>query len=232
MSATATSVTPGDDAARLGGRERILGVRVLLGLVALGVVLSVGQSAVQDDPPATELAVEPIERLAGERPWVEAAGSWGVVDDQLRVVELAPEQGRNLLLADLGWLDGEITAVFAEPVAGAGLVFRARGPDDFWLLVPAPSFSTWAVQHVVDDEAVFSQELGLRTVAPGTRAALSLAGGTVRVTIADGEPTIIGLGDVGGSTDGQPAATGAGLTVAGFGSEASRWSSFEAVREP
>jgi hypothetical protein len=214
-----------------GPRDRAAGVAVLLGLLVFGVVLSVGQASLRDEPTDASVAA-PVSDLLGDRGWTEVAGEWAAADGQVRVARLAPQGGRNLLVADLGWLDGEVTATFAEPAAGAALVLRYRSPEDFWVLVPAPGYATWAMQHVVAGDAVENVELGLQEVGVDTRVAVSLLGRVAIVTIGDHAPVTVPLDDDGGPAGDEPAATQAGFTVVGFGAEAGRWSTFDAVRAP
>ena len=227
---TGGGLVGGDAAASLRPIDRLLGAGVLLVLVVFGVGLSVGRGG--DDgglPPPTTLASEPVEQVLGPGPWVEEAGRWGAVDGEVRVVAPAGPLEPSLLLQDTGWVDGTVRTTFADVVAQAGLVFRARGPDDLWVLLPAPAFATWAVERHLGGEVVATLPVGLRPVSDGTTVEVVLSGTTAAVRIGEEQPVVLDLVGTGVAADGTPEATHVGFFADAQRRDAGRWSSFEAI---
>jgi hypothetical protein len=213
--------------------DRLVGMGVLLALAAFGVGLAATQP--DDGLPSTEPApaevVSSVEDALGPGPWAQVAGEWGTADGMVRVVEPAPLQDLNLLLTDVGWVDGRISTTYEDVLAGAGLVFRARSPGDLWVVLPAPAFATWSLEHVVDGEVVTSVPAGLQTVSSGSEVVLQLDGATASLQVAGARPALVLLDDDGRATVDAPAATQAGFWVDSFDSTAPAWSGFSAEAE-
>lgn len=226
---------PDDEPRGMRRSDILIGVGVLAVLLIVGVVFSTvvggdddaggGGAAVTSD--ATDDFNRPFNPTAvgvaatGDS-WDAVSGTWGVDAAQLYVAVPAASNARNLVVLDMGSSDGQLSAVFARVRLGAGMVFWYESPDDFWVVLPATGFGTWIVQHLVDNEAVVNESLGLADSADGTSVSITLDGGSITGQVGEEEPVTIDVDDPGTSSL-------VGFTAEGFGSTDARWDDFYAV---
>jgi hypothetical protein len=219
---------------RIRRRDVVIGTIVLVLLLGAGVVLSALLADESPEDAADRLVgVEPTDDFdrqsdgrtvgvaANGDSWNAISGVWGIDAAQVFLAEGTAGGARNLLTLDMGSEDGTVAVTFARTRQGAGLVFRYDGPDDFWVLLPARDFGTWVVQHVVDEEVVANDNVGLADSDDGTQVVLEVKRTTITVTIGDNAPVAIQI---------DPSdATAVGLTALGFGSNEARWDDFYAI---
>jgi hypothetical protein len=211
--------------------DLIVGAAVLVALLVAAVTFTL---LTRDDPPS-DVVVEGAPTDDFNRPqsrdtvgvaangdsWDPVAGVWGIDGAQVYLATADLGGARNLLTLDMGSADGTVSAVFSRVRLGAGMVFRYQSPQDFWVILPAPDYGTWIVQHIVDDETVVNENIGLADSPDGTTVSLTLAGTLLKVQINDADAVELEMDD---STD----ATVVGLTSLGYGSGEARWDDFYA----
>ncbi|OWY62643.1 hypothetical protein B7486_57325, partial [cyanobacterium TDX16] len=209
-------------------RARILlgvGVLVVLALLVGGVLIVTGSD--DEDEAAGGLDGVPTDTFnrrttfdgvgvaSNGDSWSPVVGIWGIDAGQVFMVEGDFGGRRNMLTLDMGSPDGDVAVFFSRVRKGAGVLFRYDGPEDYWLLVPVPDYGTWAVQHWVDDEMTFNENIGLAHSDDGTRAVMRLDGPEIEVQIDDLEPVTLDIGE----SD----ATGIGFTALGPMTNEARW---------
>ncbi len=152
------------------------------------------------------------------QPWSVVSGEWGIREGQ--VVVLGPEDPTpKLAVVNTKSAEGTVEVTLSQVVAGAGLVFRYKGPRNFWSLTAAPGSATWQVRQVVDGEPVLAESVGLASVDNGTRAGVLLDGDTATVYInGTAVAELVGI-----ASD----ATQAGLIASGVEAPAARWDNFQ-----
>ena len=119
--------------------------------------------------------------LTADRDWDPIAGVWGIENGNARVVTSA--ENRNHAVIGLGEADGAVQVRVERVTAGAGIVFRFRGPFNHWAVLAAPNGSTWNLVKVEDAESTIIGNTGATTVADGTTVAARFEGERVEVII-------------------------------------------------
>lgn len=159
--------------------------------------------------------------VPGGPPWRAAVGTWGVVAAQAAAT--TPLAGRNVAVVDAGRSDVAVQVRVARVTNGAGVVFRYRDPGNFWAVVAAPGYATWAIVKVVAGKDRVVGNTGLSPVADGTAVGVRVQGDTIDVLV-DGRVTTT-FGDVAFKD-----ATMAGLTAEGLDGGKARFDDFRVAQ--
>jgi hypothetical protein len=194
---SATSRTGSGSGGR--GREKaltaILSVLVLLlvgaGGFAAGWVFSSAQnddaesSTLESSVPLADLFETGPGPLDGREVQGRAGASWSDPSDSFVVagggVQASPD-GDSPVIALLEQ-SGSITSVRASYSAvapQAGLVFRYQDEANYWMVVAAPDFGTWAISHVKDGTLT---KIGDSGFALGSTVEVIFVGSTIQVWI-------------------------------------------------
>jgi hypothetical protein len=219
---------------RLRRRDVLIALAVLVVLVGAGVV--VARLVAEESPDETaglldgvaptdtfdrQTDLQDVGVAANGDSWNAVSGVWGIDAAQVHLAQGALGGARNLLTLDMGASDGVVAATFARSRPGAGLVFRYAGPDDFWVVLPAPEFGTWVVQHLVDEQIVVNENIGLADTEDGIHVVLEITRTRVAVAVADHPAVAVQI---------DPSeASMVGFTSLGYGSNAARWDDFYAI---
>lgn len=134
---------------------------------------------------------EELGSLTTDRDWESFSGVWGIDDGNAYVV--TSDEFRNHVAIGLGQGDGAVQVRVERVTAGAGIIFRFRGPFNYWAVVAAPNSSTWNLIRIEDSEFTFVGNTGPSPVADGTTIAARFEGerieviinGTVKLTAQD-----------------------------------------------
>jgi hypothetical protein len=129
--------------------------------------------------------------FTSDREWNALSGEWGIVDGDAYVVE--SDEFRNHAVVGLGQSDGAVQVRLDRLTAGAGVVFRFRGPGSYWAVVAAPNGGTWNLIRVEETRAEVVDNTGITPVTDGTTVAARFVGeeieviinGIVRLTVQD-----------------------------------------------
>jgi hypothetical protein len=154
-------------------------------------------------------------------PWRAAVGTWGIAAAQAAAT--TPLAGRNVAVVDAGRADEAVQVRVAKVTNGSGVVFRYRDPGNFWAVVAAPGYATWAIVKVVAGKDRVVGNTGLSPVADGTAVGVRAQGDTIDVLV-DGRVTTT-FGDVAFKD-----ATMAGLTVEGLEGGKARFDDFRVAQ--
>ena len=106
--------------------------------------------------------------------WASTSGRWGVAGHQAALLE--PAGDASVAAVDLGSGDGSAEVRVATVVTGAGLVFRYRGPNDFWSVVALPFYGTWTVVRRIGGQSTAVASTGLSPVGDGVTLAVTMKG--------------------------------------------------------
>lgn len=98
--------------------------------------------------------------------WRTFSGRWRIENGRARVA-FDPGRSSGLALIDTGAADQYVEATFTDPTAGAGLVTRFEGINNFVGLTFAPEAASVRLAVTVDGSTANPAPLG-RTVAEGT----------------------------------------------------------------
>jgi hypothetical protein len=206
-------------------------VAVVVGAIVLLGEEDDGGSGGGDEPAAQASIVDSFDRADAPdelgatesgQTWEAASGVWGVEDEQAVLVEPNPDGQRSIVVVDLGSSNGTVSTTAGTMTTGWGMVFRYRGPFNFWYLTAAPEFATFNLARVVDGVVQPLGSLGLAAVEDGTVVQVRLDGATIEISV-NGNPvkaitdtTLMG-------------ATQAGLLASGQSAATATWDSFEAT---
>jgi hypothetical protein len=132
-----------------------------------------------------------LGRYTSDRTWEPATGQWGVRDGDAAVLE--SDDFRNHATVGLGQSDGAVQVRVDRLTAGAGVIFRYRGPSNYWAVVAAPNGGTWNLLRVEETDAQVVGNTGVTPVTDGTTVAARFTGeqieviinGIVRLTVQD-----------------------------------------------
>lgn len=94
--------------------------------------------------------------------WEIVSGEWSVADGQARLAPV-PEGEAALALIDPGLADYRVQVRLPELVDNVGLAFWADGTGDTWMLVAAPTYSSFNLVRVRDGEIEVIDNTGLTT---------------------------------------------------------------------
>ncbi|MBW3641301.1 MAG: hypothetical protein KY447_00140 [Actinobacteria bacterium] len=113
--------------------------------------------------------------------WSNATGTWGIAGEQAYVA--SPSTGRNHAVVDLGQPGGAVEVKLNRLTEGAGLVFRFQDPENYWAVVAAPSYATWAVVKVVEGNEEVVGNTGLSPIANGTTIGVRMNDTTIEIVL-------------------------------------------------
>jgi hypothetical protein len=122
-----------------------------------------------------------LGQFTADRTWEPVVGRWGVVDGDGYVVE--SDEFRNHAVVGLGQGDGAVQVRLDRLTAGAGLIFRFRGPGNYWAVVAAPNGGTWNLMRVENTEAEVVDNTGITPVTDGTTVAARFVGEEIEVIV-------------------------------------------------
>jgi hypothetical protein len=162
------------------------------------------------------------------QPWeTPTPGTWATRDGEAYVVDPNPNRaGRTMALVDLKSDNGSVTATISGSAAGWGLVFRYRGPAEFWTLTAAPRFASYNITHVSGGRATAVDKVPMGRQSAGTVVTVEFQGPSITVLI-DGRPAKT-LTDPDGGNGGYRV----GLVLSDGSTTEARWRAFEARRLP
>jgi hypothetical protein len=181
-----------------------LAIAVIMGIVALvivGVLVATGggddgggdnnNNQAQQIQPTTAVfgTIDEFDRrdarqlgqFTEDRTWDPAVGQWGIDDGDAYVVD--SDEFRNHAVVGLGQGDGAVQVRLDRLTAGAGLVFRFRGPGNYWAVVAAPNGGTWNLMRVEDTAAEVVDNTGVTPVVDGTTVAARFVGEEIEVIV-------------------------------------------------
>jgi hypothetical protein len=129
--------------------------------------------------------------FTADRTWEPLTGRWGIRNGDAAVLE--SDEYRNHAAIGLGQSDGAVQVRVERLTAGAGVIFRYRGPSNYWAVVAAPNGGTWNLLRVEDTDAQVVGNTGLTPVSNSITVAARFTGeqieviinGIVRLTVQD-----------------------------------------------
>lgn len=151
-------------------------------------------------------------------------GTWGKTGNHAYLVTPSTTGGnRSIALVDLQSGNGSVSAKAVKIEPGWGLVFRYRGPFNFWMLTVTPKFGTYNLQKVVDGKVTTVGNTGLAKLDDNTEVQVDFQGEKISV-FANGDllksfvdPQYVG-----------PQGGKVGLIGVDAGAKESQWGSFSA----
>jgi hypothetical protein len=160
--------------------------------------------------------------------WEMPAGTWGVADEKAYVaIRNANEFGRSWAVLDLGSGNGSVSAKAATMANGWGIVFRYRGPFNYWMLQASTEVATYNLVKVVDGELepVADGGIGLAPIRDGTKVGVEFQGQTITISMND--QTVALFRDPHLQNE-----TKVGMIVSSGGVDTARWDDFTAEAAP
>lgn len=124
-----------------------------------------------------------LHAAPGVTAWSSVVGRWGTLGNQAYLFDTG--EGRNLAVTDQSQGDGAVGVLVAKVLDGAGLVFRYRGPADYWAVIAVPSYASWAVIKVAGGAEERVANIGPSPTADGTSVAVRMAGNRIDVILDD-----------------------------------------------
>lgn len=122
-------------------------------------------------------------------PWSNDTGGWGIAGEQAYVP--SPAAGRSHAVVDRGQGNGAVQVELSRVVHGAGLLFRYQDPQNYWAVVVAPSYATWAVVKVVEGIEETVGNTGLSPIADGTTVGVRMTDSIVDIVLDERVATTI-----------------------------------------
>jgi hypothetical protein len=227
--------------------SRKLFVAMFIGIGGLGVLAYALFGGSNDDDTTTESVASPPPNTATvaddfARPdnidtlgttitgqlWEAPAGTWGLIDQQAHVATPnANESGRSWAVTDLGSGNGSVTATAATMAQGWGIVFRYRGPFNYWMLQASTEYATYNLVKVVDGEleSVAPGGIGLAPIRDGTKVGVEFQGPAITIMLDDQSVAIFRDPHL-------QNATKVGMIVSPGGVATARWDDFTAQAAP
>lgn len=148
------------------------------------------------------------------RNWGEVFGQWDIVDGRAQL--LRDPDGRALVVAETGVVNGVLTVTMPVSRAQAGVVFRLVDFNNYWMLVAVPNVGTWNLRKIVDGQMTEVTNLGLATSADGVTITISYDGEQIALGINGEQKAEV-------TDDTHLGATAVGLTSAGPTSTEASW---------
>jgi hypothetical protein len=220
---------------RFTGVALVLATAVTAGTVVL-VLDRTDDEVVADTRPPTRLraplAIDDFDRPDGSvlgtsdsgQAWNLVAGEWGIDEGGATVATGAP--AANVATLDLTSGNHQASVRVNRVVNGAGLVFRFKGPRNFWAAQVATGAGTWNLVRVSDGEATTVENLGLQPIADGTVIGVKARGDRIEVTVDGTAAAVV-------RDDSHLDAIGVGLLVpSGEPATAVRFDDFDAATLP
>jgi hypothetical protein len=138
---------------------------------------------------------EGLTLTANGRPWAGNTSSFKVESGQLSAASESSSPTARVALVDTGAVHHIVSATFSKVRVGSGVVFRYKGPNNYWSLTAAPGAGTWTLTKVINGEKVNPVLLGTAPVADGTQVMVRAEGnrlffyfdGTQFNTLNDGD---------------------------------------------
>ena len=154
--------------------------------------------------------------------WETPTGTWGKADGHAYLVDPNKEGGnRSMAVIDLKSGNGSVTVTAAKMTPSWGLVFRYKGPFNYWMLVASPKFGTYNLVKVEDGKATSVGNSGLTKQDAGTVVGVTFQGDQVAIVVDGVQAAAF--------TDGAFAtATKVGLVAADQTAKDAQWSAFSA----
>jgi hypothetical protein len=154
-------------------------------------------------------------------------GAWNTADGEAYVATPNPDPaGRTMALVDLGSDNGSVQATIAGSAQGWGLVFRYRGPNEFWTLTASTRFASYNLTHVTKGRAEQADRLPMGRQTAGTVVGVQFQGSQVTILIDDRPAKTIT------DPDGGNGGRQVGMVLADGTTTEARWREFEARRLP
>jgi len=130
--------------------------------------------------------------------WEIVSGRWVRQDGHATLVAANTDgAGRSIALVDLKSPNGVVSAEVAKMAKGWGLVFRYKGPLNFYMLTASPQFSTYNLVKVEDGKATQLANTDLTKQGVGSIVGVDFDGAGISIlinnekvkTVADGSVT-------------------------------------------
>jgi hypothetical protein len=114
--------------------------------------------------------------------WQAIAGRWGIQNNSAYVS--TPVAPASIAVADTGRTSGAIAVTLSVMRNGAGLVFRFRDPQNYWIVVAAGEYGTWVVEKVIGGNVTSVGNIGVPVpVNNGTRIHIDQRGDSFQVWV-------------------------------------------------
>jgi hypothetical protein len=221
---------PADDRSLLGPRLIVVVVGVLAltaGLCSLVLprVASPPKTLIRDDFDRTAQGLGTTDT---GQPWVTPTpGSWSTADGEAYVHEPNPAAaGRTMALVDMGSDNGSVSATISGSASGWGLVFRYRGPAEFWTVTASTRFAAYNITHVTKGRAEQVDRIPMARLSPGTVVGVQFQGPQVTILVDDRPVKTVT------DPDGGNGGHSVGMVLADGSTTGARWRAFEARRLP
>lgn len=118
----------------------------------------------------------PVTISDNGRPWKQVSGEW-LASSGAVSTKKTDKQNPQLLVADAGTGNQIVTATFPKVRTGCGLVFRFKGPNNYWSLTAAPNSGSWSLTKVVNGSRTNPAKLGTVPIKDGTEVTVRADGG-------------------------------------------------------
>lgn len=121
--------------------------------------------------------------------WKVVSGTWGIDDGAATLLDANDAGPRSLAVVDMGGRDGVIRATAAKMSPGWGLVFRYRGPFNYWYITAAPEAAAYNIVRVSQSSEADEIEvetvtrLELATAADGVVVEIRVSGALVEIVL-------------------------------------------------
>lgn len=116
-----------------------------------------------------------LVNTANGRPWSGSPKNFMTSDGQLGLAD-TDVKGAQVLLVDTGAPNHVVAATFPVVESGCGVVFRYKGPNNYWSLTAAEAAGTWTLTKVVNGEKESPVLLGSAPTADGTQVMIRTEG--------------------------------------------------------
>lgn len=118
---------------------------------------------------------EGLNLTANGRPWSGNRADFTIDGGQLKLVDSAGPESR-VAVVDTGAVHHLVAATFSKVRTGSGIVFRYKGPNNFWSLTAAQASGTWTLTKVVNGKRENPVLLGTAPTADGTQVMVRAEG--------------------------------------------------------
>ncbi len=118
---------------------------------------------------------EGLNLTANGRPWSGNRADFKIDGGQLKLVDSAGPESR-VAIVDTGAVHHLVAATFSKVRTGSGVVFRYKGPNNYWSLTAAQASGTWTLAKVVNGKRENPVLLGTAPTADGTQVMVRAEG--------------------------------------------------------
>jgi hypothetical protein len=219
----------GADEPSLRGLRVVVVVVVVLGLTAavcsrlLPIIAVTPKSLIKDSFERTAQGLGTTD--TGQEWRNPTAGTWNTASGEAFVAEPNPDPaGRTIAVVDLGSDNGSVGATISGSSAGWGLVFRYRGPAEYWAVIASAKLASYNIIHITKGRLEPVDRIAMARQSPGTPVEVQFQGPKVTVLI-DGKP-VKTVTDPDGGNGGNLV----GMVLGDGSSTAARWRDFEGRR--